>query len=131
MPKPPITRRASKDTSEWERIFSKQHFGDSRRALMQKISPAVVTSISVFRNSHAAVFDRIRNGSIEVITHRGEPFVLLGQNQLLSLMGKTEGRRTAAELLDGLPSVASDGHIPRAQSILSKSHHRVPPQKDK
>lgn len=131
MPKLPITRRAESDSSERDAVA----FQAALRTLAARVGAkgldAVVTPISVFRSSYTAVLDRVRNGSIEVITHRGEAFVLLGRSQLSSLMRETESRRTAAELLDGLPSVPSDGHIPRVRSILSKSHHRVPPQTDR
>lgn len=39
--------------------------------------------------------------------------------------------RPLEKLKERVPAVQTDGHIPRVRSILNKSHHRVPPQKDK
>jgi len=86
----------------------------------------VGTPTSVFRLRYAAVLRHIKAGSIEVITHQGEPFIVLGMKQLFALVsGKSIGR-TAAELLAGLPSVPASPSIPRHRSVLNPSHHRVP-----
>lgn len=86
----------------------------------------VGTPASVFRTRYAAVLRRIKAGSIEVITHQGEPFIVLGMKQLLALVADKNVGPTASELLAGLPSVPASPSIPRYQSVLNPSHHRVP-----
>jgi hypothetical protein len=89
------------------------------------------TPISRFKESYTAVLNRVRAGSIEVVTQRREPFVILGANQVLALVESLNRRRTASELLEGLPSLpASSDPPPRHRSIGGKSHHRVPRSSD-
>lgn len=87
------------------------------------------TPISRFEASYTTVLDRVRAGSIEVVTDGREPFVILGVNQVLALVEVLKTRRTASELLEGLP--ASPGPPPRHRSAgLKRSHHRVPRSTD-
>lgn len=59
-----------------------------------------MTSISVFSRHYVVVLKRIRTGSVEVISHRGELFVVLGMNQVLALVAdQNVGRGTAAGIL--------------------------------
>ena len=87
------------------------------------------TPVSVFRSRHSSVLGRVIAGSVEVVMQSGEPFVILGADQVIALCARIVRPKTAAEILAGLPSVPASPHVPRYRSILNKSHHRVPPEK--
>ena len=108
-------------------------FGRSRRktfeAAVRVVAACVdarrinVTPIPIFSRHHVALFKRIRAGSVEVVIHRGEPFVILGMNQVLALVAdQSVGRAGAAEMLAGLPPVRPSTSVPRH----ARSRHRVP-----
>lgn len=84
------------------------------------------TPAPVFSAHCSAALRRIKRGSIEVITYQGEPFIVLGMEQLFALVAGANTQRTAAELLVGLPSVSASPSIPKHRSVLKPSHHRVP-----
>jgi len=82
-----------------------------------------VTPISIFNRHHVALFKRIRAGSVEVVIHRGEPFVILGMNQVLALVAdQSMGRASATEMLAGLSPVLPSTSVPRH----ARSRHGVP-----
>lgn len=83
-----------------------------------------VTPISVFSRHHVALFKRIRAGSVEVVTHRGEPFVILGMNQVLALVADQSVGRAAAEIPAGLPAIPASPAISKRRSVQTRRHHR-------
>lgn len=86
------------------------------------------TPISTFRSRYTEILNRVRAGAIEVVTQNGEPFVLLGWDHVVALSMGVGHTKTAAELLEGLPSFPPLSRPLRFQSILRPSHHRVPPE---
>lgn len=85
------------------------------------------TPISIFRSRYSSVLKRVRAGSIEVVTQNGEPFVILGLNQLITMCARIDHPKTAADMLAGLPSVPASPHVVLHRLLpLFKSHHRVP-----
>lgn len=125
----PTDQAQESDSAE----FTGATFEAALRTLAARISAAEVnvagTPISRFIASYCTVLNRVRAGSIEVVTQRQEPFVILGVGQVLALIESLNTRRTASELLEGLPSLS--GPPPRHKSVgLQKSHHRVPRSKD-
>lgn len=100
------------------------------RALAARVGATEVnvvgTPISEFTTRYATILNRIRAGSIEVITQRGEPFVILGLHQVLALLGNGNAKRSAREILARLPSVPASVPMPRYTSVLTKSPYRVP-----
>ena len=62
------------------------------------------TPISAFRTQHVAILERIDAGSVEVVTRRGQPFLILGAT---------------------LPTVPPSSTRPRHTSVQRKSPHRM------
>lgn len=86
-----------------------------------------VTPISIFSRHPFAMLKRIRAGSVEVVTNRGEPFVVLGMSQLLAIIAdQSVGRVTAAEVLARQRTIAISPSMSRHRSVQTWSHHRVP-----
>lgn len=84
-----------------------------------------VTPISIFSKHHFAVLKRIRAGSLEVVTDHGEPFIILGMNQILALVaGQNAGQTTARILAGRLPHSASPS-ISRHNFVRIRSSTRV------
>lgn len=111
-------------------------FGRSRRktfeAAVRVVAACVgarrihVTPISAFSRHHFAVLKRIRAGSVEVVTHRGEPFVILGMRQVLSLVAdQSVGRAAAAEIPVGLPAIPASPAISKHRSVQTRRHRRL------
>jgi len=84
------------------------------------------TPISTFKVQYATILNRVRAGSIEVVTRRGEPFVLLNLSQVLALVQGGRPALSVREVLAGLPSVSISGPPPRLVSRHARSHYRVP-----
>lgn len=88
---------------------------------------AAGTPISTFRANYAAILERVEAGALEVVTRRGEPFVILSLEQVLALATDVRRNLTAADLLKELPSAPKSDGVPRVRhQVLAKSHHRVP-----
>jgi len=44
------------------------------------------TNISVFKTNYSKILNRIENGSIEIVTHGHKRYIILTENQVISLM---------------------------------------------
>ncbi|MBA9859245.1 hypothetical protein [Ralstonia insidiosa] len=115
------------------RLQSSSRVSEDFESAVQEVAERVgahqvnLSRVSSFRTHYAAVLDRIKDGSVEVINKGGEPFLLLGATQLFALLKNEARTLTTAEVLQGLPSVSLEGGAPpRARAVGSKSHHRVP-----
>lgn len=126
MRKAPVNQ--AKDTDSSERRSAE--FEAALKAVAARVGATEVnvvgTPISAFTTRYATILNRIRAGSIEVITQRGEPFVILGRHQVLALLGNGNAKRSVQEILAGLPSVPASVPRPIYTSVLTKSHYRVP-----
>lgn len=126
MRKGPVNQ--AKDTDSSER--GNAEFEAALRAVAARIGATEVnvvgTPISAFAKRYTTVLNRIRAGSIEVVTQRGESFVILGLHQVLALLEKGSAKRSAREILARLPSVPASFPMPRYTSVLTKSHYRAP-----
>ena len=83
------------------------------------------TPVSVFKTHYADILKRINAGSIEVVTQRSQPFVILGLDQVIALVKKRSTTRTVREVFSELPTVPASTTGPKYTSISTKSSYRV------
>lgn len=83
------------------------------------------TPISAFRTQHVAILERIDAGSVEVVTRRGQPFLILGLHQVIALVSNRHATRTVREVFATLPTVPPSSTRPRYTSVQRKSPHRM------
>ncbi len=66
-----------------------------------------VTPIRILSKHHFAVLRRIRARSLEAVTDHGEPFIILGMDQILALVSDQNAGQITARILAGrLPNSA-------------------------
>lgn len=83
------------------------------------------TPVSVFKTHYATILKRINAGAIEVVTQRGQPFVILGLDQVIALVKKQSTTRRVREVFAEFPTVPASATPPRYTSINTKSSYRV------
>lgn len=81
-------------------------------------------SMSAFTAQYAAVFNRVKSGSVEVFTHGRQRFVVLDLDQVLALIPNAGGRRRVADVFASLPTVPALTPRLRATSIATPSPYR-------
>lgn len=83
------------------------------------------TEISIFAESPGAVLDRAKNGSVEVLTHNNENFVILSSAQVVALAQNADVKlkRTMAELYPNLPSLPDSEDRPRYRPLADTVDH--------
>jgi hypothetical protein len=89
----------------------------------------VATPIAKFKKNYGPILARASAGQLQVISHKGEQFVLLSMAQVRNLM-PPEDNRTMAELFAGLPTLSGRPPL-RAQSpgnaATAADQYRLPP----
>jgi len=83
------------------------------------------TPISVFRTHRVAILRRITAGSLEVVTWRGQPFLILGLHQVIALVANRRTTRMVREVFAKLPTVPASSTRPIYTSVQRKSSYRM------
>lgn len=106
----------------------KAAFGAAVRSIAARVGATQVnlrgTPMSAFKAQYAALFDRVRAGSVEVVTDGRQRFVVLDMDQVLALTSNAGGRRKVADVFASLPTVAASTPRLRATSIAAPSSYR-------
>jgi pyoverdine/dityrosine biosynthesis protein Dit1 len=84
------------------------------------------TTISEFKAQYSNVLNRTDNGSLEVITRSNRRYVILDEDQVLTLVKNAQPQHLAGELLADLHLLSATEARPRAHSVNTPSLGRLP-----